>query len=73
MEQHPKTFRIIDLIQTTYAELEKFQYSAKTLKKIKYSFTLFEQYAMKNDVKYYSEELAFAFLEEYCEIFQIQI
>ena len=24
---------------------------------------------MKNDVKYYSEELAFAFLEEYCEIF----
>ena len=69
MEQHPKIFRIIDLIQTTYAELEKFQYSAKTLKKIKYSFTLFEQYAMKNDVKYYSEELAFAFLEEYCEIF----
>lgn len=70
MEHHQiQIYRITDLIQKTYAELEKFQYSPKYLRKFKYSFTLFEQYAFKNDVKYYSENLAFAFLEEYCEIF----
>ncbi|MCG3687002.1 tyrosine-type recombinase/integrase [Aliarcobacter butzleri] len=70
MEHHQiQIYRITDLIQKTYAELEKFQYSPKYLRKFKYSFKLFEQYALKNDVKYYSEELALAFLEEYCEIF----
>ena len=70
MEQHQiQIYLISDLIQKTYAELEKFQYSPKYLRKFKYSFKLFEQYALKNDVKYYSEELALAFLEEYCEIF----
>ena len=70
MEQHPiQIYRIADLIQKTYEKLEKFEYSVKTLKKFKYSFKLFEQYALKNDVKYYSEKLALSFLEEYCEIF----
>ena len=70
MEQHQiQIYLISDLIQKTYAELEKFQYSTRVLRKFKYSFILFEQYALKNDVKYYNEKLALAFLEEYCEIF----
>lgn len=51
MEQHQiQIYLISDLIQKTYAELEKFQYSTRVLRKFKYSFILFEQYALKNDV-----------------------
>jgi integrase len=57
------------LIDKTYKELEILDYSIESLKKFKYSFSLFEQYAIKNDVEFYSEKLALAFLEEYCKIF----
>jgi len=66
------TSRIItveDLIQQTYQILEQFQYSKEYLKKFDYSFSLFKQYALKNEITFYNEQLAFAFLEEYCELF----
>ena len=57
------------LIEKTYDKLSELKYAKATLKKFKYSFGLFKAYADQNEIKYYTEALAFAFLEEYCKIF----
>ena len=57
------------LIEITYDKLSELKYSKATLKKFKYSFGLFKAYADQNEIKYYTEALAFAFLEEYCKVF----
>ncbi len=57
------------LIDKTFKELQKLEYSIGSLKKFKYSFSLFEQYALTNNAEFYTKELALTFLEEYCEIF----
>jgi site-specific recombinase XerD len=57
------------LIEITYNKLSELKYSKATLKKFKYSFALFKTYADQNEIKYYTEALAFAFLEEYCKVF----
>ena len=57
------------LLEMTYGKLTELKYSKATLKKFKYSFGLFKTYADKNEIKYYTEALAFAFLEEYCKVF----
>lgn len=57
------------LVAMTYSKLDESGYSKGSLKKFKYSFGLFQTYADKVEAKYYTEELALAFLEECCEIF----
>jgi len=57
------------LINETYQKLEKLSYSKGSLKKFKYSFQLFQEYTLKNEVTFYTQKLALSFLEEYCEIF----
>lgn len=69
MTPSPRIITVEDLIQQTYQTLEKLQYSKMTLKKFTYSFELFKQYSFENEITFYSEQLAYAFLEEYCEIF----
>lgn len=54
------------LIDITYQKLEDLDYSKESLKQYRYSFKLFEEYAIKNDLEYYTRELALSFLEVYC-------
>ena len=69
MKTTPRIITVDELIHQTYQKLEQFKYSKRILKKFDYSFTLFKQYALKNEVTLYTEKLAFSFLEEYCELF----
>ena len=57
------------LIEETSQKLKELAYVKESLKKFKYSFQLFKKYALKNEVTFYTQKLALAFLEEYCEIF----
>ena len=69
MESNIYSTEVSLLIDKTFKELERIEYSIGTLKKFKYSFSLFEQYALDDDVAFYTKELSLAFLEKYCEIF----
>ena len=69
MNTSERLVSVTALIDETYQKLQELQYSQGSLKKFKYSFHLFQEYASKNDVVFYTQEMAFAFLEEYCEIF----
>jgi integrase len=65
VEQSQKQITRIDqLIDTTYQKLEELNYSKGSLKRYRYSFKLFKAYALKNELEYYTFELALAFLEE---------
>jgi len=57
------------LIEQTLNAMKEIGYSKKYLKKVRYSYKLLREYSVKNDCLYYSEKLALAFLEEYCNIF----
>ncbi len=54
------------LVSITYQKLEELNYSKGSLKQYRYSFKLFEKYAVENDLEYYTQKLALVFLEEYC-------
>jgi len=57
---------IDQLIDITYQKLKDLNYSKGSLKRYRYSFKLFKAYALKNELKYYTFELALTFLEECC-------
>jgi len=69
MKPQNRIIKVDDLVQETYQALHETGYTKKTLKKFKYSFRLFKEYALKNEIEFYTQKLAFAFLEEYCKIF----
>ena len=70
MEQSQKQIISVgQLIDKTYKKLEELNYSKGSLKKFKYSFKVFKQYAVSNEIKFYTQKLALTFLEEYCKIF----
>lgn len=64
-----RVIKVEELIEKTYQTLQKLEYSKNTLKKFNYSFQLFIDYSLKHDTTFYTQKLAFAFLENYCEIF----
>jgi len=55
-----------ELVDRTHKKLKDLHYSEGTLKRYRYSFKLFREYALKHEVEYYTFELALAFLEECC-------
>ncbi len=69
VEHSQRLITVDQLIDKTYLKLKELDYSKGYLKKVAYSFSLFKTYAIKNEVEYYTEKLAFAFLEDYCKIF----
>ena len=69
MKSKDRIVKVDVLINETYHKLEELLYSKGSLKKFKYSFQLFKEYTLKNEVTFYTQKLALAFLEEYCEIF----
>jgi len=69
MKSKDRIVKVNILIDETYQKLEELSYSKGSLKKFRYSFQLFKEYALKNEVVYYTQKSALVFLEEYCEIF----
>jgi len=69
MDTQTRVIKVEDLIAETYQTLEKLEYAKDTLKKFKYSFQLFKDYSLKHETTFYTQKLAFSFLENYCEIF----
>ena len=69
MRSKDRIVKVNILIEETYQKLEELSYSKENLKRFKYSFQLFQEYTLKNEVVFYTQKLALAFLEEYCEIF----
>ena len=69
MKSKNRIVKVDVLIDETYQKLKELSYSNGNLKKFKYSFQLFQEYTLKNEVIFYTQKLALAFLEEYCEIF----
>ena len=69
MKSKNRIVKVDVLIDETYLKLEELSYSKKDLKRFKYSFQLFKEYTLKNEVVFYTQKLALVFLEEYCEIF----
>ncbi len=69
MKPKERVIKVDELIKETYQQLEELEYSQGSLKKFKYSFHLFNVYALENEVEFYTQVLAFTFLEEYCEVF----
>ncbi len=61
-----KIITIARLVNVTYQKMEDLHYSEESLRQYKYSFKLFKEYAALNDLEYYTQKLALAFLEEYC-------
>jgi len=58
--------RVDQLVDITYQKLKELNYSKGSLKRYRYSFKLFKAYALENELKYYTLELALTFLEECC-------
>ena len=69
MKSKNRIVKVDVLINETYQKLKELSYSNGNLKKFQYSFQLFKEYTLKNEVTFYTQKLALAFLEEYCEIF----
>ena len=69
MKSKDRIVKVDVLIDETYQKLEELSYSKGSLKKFRYSFQLFKEYALNNEVTFYTQKLALVFLEEYCEIF----
>jgi site-specific recombinase XerD len=69
VEATQRVIEVKDLIDQTLQSMLNIGYSEKYLKQFKYSYKLFLEYSLKNSCQYYSEKLALAFLEEYCNIF----
>jgi len=69
MKSKDRIVKVDILIDETYLKLEELAYSKKDLKRFKYSFQLFQEYTLKNEVVFYTQKLALMFLEKYCEIF----
>ena len=69
MKSKDRIVKVDTLINKTYQKLEELSYSKGNLKKFRYSFQLFKEYALNNEVTFYTQKLALVFLEEYCEIF----
>ena len=65
----PRIITITQLVDITFKTMQELNYAKGTLKKTAYSFKVFKAYSVTNEIEYYTEKLAFAFLEEYCKIF----
>jgi len=69
MESSTRLVKVSHLIEITYEKMQSLGYCKGYLRRISYSYKLFQAYADKNEIRYYNETLAFAFLHEYCKIF----
>ena len=69
MEPSHQIITVSQLVNLTYQQMEKLNYSRGSLKQYAYSFKLFTRYASNNEIEYYTEKLALSFLEECCKIF----